>query len=304
MTARRSRTPEHDPARLYRGAAGVLLEPLVRTVRGHGYARRYPIVWKAHRAIWRATRSNRVLIDGHDMLVDEGDSLALASGSYEPEETAWYKRNVSTGDLILDVGANVGYFSLLFARAAGPGGRVISYEPDPDLNQTLRRNVTANGYPNIDVRSVAVAHQAGTMTYYRALKSDGDNRLFSHGRDRDSFPVPVVPLDDDLEDLDSRIDLVKMDIQGAEPLALDGMVRILRERPPRRMMLEFWPQGIVGMGRSPSDMISTLRSAGYRITKLDDGVELDLDLELRERTVENGKWVNLVCVHESVEGSA
>lgn len=304
MILTHSRDPEHDPVRLYRGPAGNVLEPIVRRLRGHGFARRYQIVWKAHRAIWRATRSNRVQIHGHDLLVDEGDSLALASGSYEPEETAWYEANVRAGDVVIDVGANIGYFSLLFARATGPSGRVISYEPGPDLNQILRRNAAANDYANIEIRPVAIADRKGTMTYYRARKNFGDNRLFTHGHDRDSFPVPVVTLDDDLADLEARIDLVKMDIQGAEPLALKGMRRILRERPPRRMMLEFWPHGIAGMGGHPSDMVRTVRAAGYRITRLDDGAEFDLDVALREMTPDNRKWVNLACVHESTEAKS
>ena len=91
------------------------------------------------------------------------------------------------GDLIVEVGANLGYFSLVLARAAGPSGRVISYEPDPDLGRILRRNAATNGYTNIDIRAVAVADRQGTMRYHRDRKSAGNNRLFPHTRDRDSF---------------------------------------------------------------------------------------------------------------------
>ena len=239
------------------------------------------------------------MIDGHDLLLDEGDSLALASGSYEPEEASWYARTVNPGDLVVELGANIGYFSLLLARAAGPTGRVISYEPDPDLSRILDRNATANGYTNIDIRTAAVADRTGTMTYYRDRKNTGDNRLFTHGRDRDSFSVPVVTLDEDLGELDQRIDLVKMDIQGAEPLALDGMAGLLAERPPSRMLIEFWPHGILGMDRDPRGVLETLRQAGYRITKLDEDTELDFDSALREMTAENQRWTNLVCVRET-----
>ena len=115
--------------------------------------------------------------------------------------------------------------------------------------------------------------------------------------------MPVVTLDRDLGRLERRIDLVKMDIQGAEPLALDGMARILAEQPPRRMLIEFWPHGIVGMKRDPSELVEALRVAGYRITRLDNGRDLDLDSALLEMTVENERWVNLVCEHETVEAS-
>jgi FkbM family methyltransferase len=241
------------------------------------------------------------VIDGHDLLLDEGDSLALAGGIYEPEEKAWYERTVRPGDFVVEVGANLGYFSLVFGRAVGPKGRVVSYEPDPDVGQILRRNAAVNGYSNLEVRPVAVADQTGTMTFYRDPKTTGDNRLFSHGHDRDSFSVPVVTLDENLAEFSERIDLVKMDIQGAEPLALDGMERLLQERPPRRMLIEFWPHGIAGMGRDPARMIDVLRAAGYHLTRLDDHTEFELGRALREMTPENKDWVNLICVHETAD---
>lgn len=294
---------EHNPARLYKGPLGVALEPAVRLLRGHGLAARYRFVWKTHRAVWRATRSNRVLIAGHDLLLDRGDALALASGRYEPDETAWYERHVGPGELVVEIGANIGFFSLILARAVGPDGRVISYEPDPDLNAILRRNAAENGYANIDVREAAAADKSGTMTFYRAPKNTGDNRLFTHGEDGEVFPVRVVRIDEDLADLKDRIDLLKMDIQGAEPLALAGMEDIFRDRPPRRMLIEFWPHGIIGMGNDPRAMIDLIRDAGFRITTMADGLELDIDAALRDMTVDNERWVNLVCTHESYEES-
>lgn len=292
---------EHDPQRLYRGPVGVLLEPAVRRLRGRGLSRNR-VAWKVHRAIWRTTRSNRVLIDGHDLLLDRVDSLGLASGHYEPQETRWYVEHVGRGDTVVEAGANVGYFTLLLARLVGPEGRVVSYEPDPELAAILRRNVEVNGYADVvEVREAAVAAESGTATFYRAMKSSGDHRLHTHGegRDRETFPVRVVRLDDDLArldpPLDRPVDLVKMDIQGAEPLALAGMAGLLREHPPRRMLVEFWPQGLVQMGNDPAAMVDTLRAAGYRVIRLDTGSELDLARALVELTPANGAWVNLVC---------
>lgn len=291
---------EHNPARLYKGPVGVVLEPVVRRLRGHGLARRHLWVWKAHRAVWRLTRSDRVLIAGHDMLLDRNDSLGLASGDYEPEEHAWYLSVLRPGDLVVEVGANIGYFSLILARAVGPEGRVLSYEPDPELNSILRRNLAHNGYLNVEARQAAVADKAGELTFYRSAKSMGDNRLFTHGVDGATFKVRTVALDDDLADLDRRIDLVKMDIQGAEPLALAGFERILGQRPPRRMLIEFWPHGITGMGHDPRAVVELLRKHGYLVEELGGG-ELDLDDALTRMTPENLEWVNLVCTHATAE---
>lgn len=297
---------EHNPAHLYKGPVGTLLQPVVTRLRGNDLARRHRIVWKTHRAVWRLTRSDRVQIAGHDLLVDRGDSLALASGRYEPEERRWYEAHVQPGDVVVEVGANVGFFSTILARLVGPEGHVFCYEPDPVLNAILRRNVTANGYPQVDVREAAVADQPGTMTFYRSAKSQGDNRLFTHdGKDGAAFPVRVVTLDDDLgPDVQrlGRIDLLKMDIQGAEPLAFRGFAKTLESCPPRRMLIEFWPHGIVGMGGDPKALYEQIRDAGYRVQVL-DGADFDVDAGLREMTVENLKWVNLVCTHQTVEES-
>lgn len=292
---------DHNPARLYRGPVGVVMEPLVRRLRGRDLAKNHRFVWKTHRAFWIATRSNRTVISGHDMLLDRFDALGLASGSYETPELFWYLDHVKQGDFVVEVGANIGYFSLILAKAVGPDGRVISYEPDPDLNAILRRNAEVNGYSNIDIREAAVADKAGTTSFFRARKNTGDNRLWTHGKDGDVFPVTLVTLDEDLAGFDSRIDLLKMDIQGAEPLALAGFAETLSSRPPRRMLIEFWPHGMIGMGNDPRDMVEQIRAAGYRVTRMTDDVELDIDAALEEMTVENERWVNIVCVHETAD---
>src|SRR3954468_8950245 len=114
---------EHKAGQFYRGPLGAALEPAVRLLRGRGLARRNTVVWKAHRAVWRATRSNRVQIDGHDLELDMGDTLALAKGWYEVEEADWYRQNVRPGDFVVEAGANIGYFTLLLARLVGPDGQ-------------------------------------------------------------------------------------------------------------------------------------------------------------------------------------
>lgn len=293
---------EHNPARLYRGPVGVVMEPLVRRLRGRGLARRHRWVWKAHRAVWRATRSNRVLIDGHDLELDMGDSLAIAKGWYEVDETEWYRSQVRTGDVVVEAGANIGYFTTLLARLVGPTGRVVAFEPDPELSRILERNVCANGYERIvDVRAIALADRPGDLTFYRARKNSGDNRLFSHGDDAAVFPVPVSTLDAELQGLGRPIDLLKMDIQGAEDLALAGFRHTLETSPPRRILMEFWPHGLVSMGADPVRLVDGLVGRGYSVRALGASDPFDVRTAVQALTVENEDWVNLVLVHESAE---
>lgn len=288
---------DHHPWQLYRGPIGKLAQPFVDRLRGRGLATRYNLLWKAHRALWHLTGSDRVQIYGFDLRVDPHDSLSLARGWYEPDETRWYRANVRPGDFVVEAGANIGVFTLLLSQLVGPDGRVRSYEPDPQLRAILERNITENGGDNIAVRPVAVAEQPGEMTFFRASRNQGDNRLFSHnGKDGARFPVTVVALDDELAD-QPRVDLLKLDIQGAEPQALRGLRSTLADRPPRRMLMEFWPHGIAGMGDDPRTMIEELQGYGYTITTLESGAPFDVEAALQVMTPENRGWANLVLEH-------
>lgn len=287
---------EHKPTQLYRGPVGAVAEPVVRLLRGRGLSR-YQAVWKVHRALWRFTRSNRAQIWGLDLEVDRLDSLALAKGWYDLEEKAFYTAEVRPGDFVVEAGANVGVFTLMLSELTGPTGAVRTYEPDPELRGILERNVARHRADNVTVRGAAVAAEPGEMTFFRAGKNQGDNRLFTHdGKDGATFPVPVVRLDDELADL-PRVDLLKMDIQGAEVLALRGMTETLAAKPPRTIMMEFWPHGIVGMGGDPRRVIEELLTAGYDVRALGEDRAFDLDRALTELTVENLRWVNLVLRH-------
>jgi hypothetical protein len=93
-----------------------------------------------------------------------------------------------------------------------------------------------------------------------------------------------------------------MDIQGAEALALGGMVRTLQEAPPRRILMEFWPHGIHGMGQDPKAPIDRLVGFGYSVRALGGDGPFDVDRALRTMTVDNQEWVNLLLEHEEVVG--
>ncbi|MGN6722967.1 MAG: FkbM family methyltransferase [Marmoricola sp.] len=288
----------HNPDHLYRGPVGTVLEPIVRLLHGHGLGR-HKAVWWTHRAIWRLTRSNRVRLNGLELETDLHDSLQLARGTYEPDEVAWYQAHIKPGDRVLELGGNIGYFTCLYARWVGPTGRVIAYEPDPMLHAISERNLATNGFSDhAEVRRFAVSDSPGTATFFRAGRNYGNNSLFRDDADSlggTSFDVDVVTLDRNLADIEEPFDFVKMDIQGAESHVLSGMQKMLEERPPALMLLEFWPYGIVGMGREPQTMLDQLRAAGYEISELGSTHPVD-DADLLARlTPTNRAWTSLVC---------
>jgi FkbM family methyltransferase len=161
-------------------------------------------------------------------------------GIWEPTETAVIERVIRKGDTVLDVGANIGYYAVLFSRLVGDEGKVIAFEPDLQNFAILERNLRINHCTNVTAHRVAVADRAGERQLFLSPDNKGDHRLFkTNGRARST--VPTVALDD-LESLQCPIHYVKIDTQGSEPGILSGMRRIVDENARHLVsIMEFCP---------------------------------------------------------------
>jgi FkbM family methyltransferase len=210
--------------------------------------------------------------DLHDRLMRE----VCLTGRYEPQETALLQRILAPGMVFVDVGANWGYFTLAAAHLVGPEGKVVAVEADPRACQTLRENAVRNALDCVEVFEVAASDVAGTVRMQEYEASAGETGNFGlartttvveHGR---HFEVQARPLDDVLDDAGvERVDLLKMDIEGAEGPALAGLARSLRSRRVTRLLLEIHPQHLLDQGSSAERVIGDLRSFGYRPWKID-----------------------------------
>src|SRR5262249_36832247 len=143
---------------LYRRGAALLA--------GRGL-RRYRWVNQFHALVLRHVKAREATVLGHRMRLDTCDSLELSiHGIYEPAETRFVEANVPRGGCVLDIGANIGYYTLLFARAVGPAGRVFAFEPEPENFDLLRQNVRSNGYENVRMENLAVADENGWLNLF------------------------------------------------------------------------------------------------------------------------------------------
>ncbi len=209
--------------------------------------------------------------DGHLFHVDPADRtlgvLMRRRGVLSPPETVLYAREVRPGMTVLDLGANFGYFTLAFARAVGPAGRVIAFEPDPRNAGLLARNVRDNGYSNVRVAAQAVSRAAGTLPLYRSDYNFGDHRLGWGGPEHaERVAVEVVALDEALAGADRQLDFIKMDVQGAEAAALAGARGLIGSLPRLALATEFWAEGIRAFGDDPRAFLDQLVSLGFRIS--------------------------------------
>ena len=178
-------------------------------------------------------------------------------------QRAALERLVEPGMRVLDVGANLGLYTVLLARRAGPNGRIVAFEPDPELADLLRENCALNGCANVDVHAVALGQRNERLRLHRLVLNSGDNSLGARdgGWFREQVEVEVVALDAYLPDL--RADFVKIDVQGWEVDVLRGMERLLAAGP--RLYVEFWPWGLRRAGRTPEELVAFLTDRGYRL---------------------------------------
>jgi FkbM family methyltransferase len=181
------------------------------------------------------------------------------------EEHGALARLVRPGMTIIDVGGNLGLYTVLLSRLSGPRGKVYSFEPDPDLFAQLMNNCARNACTNIVAYNLAVGSGPGHLTLQKLILNTGDNHLGSAGRQpfRTSVITEVVALDDFLPGVTP--DLVKIDVQGWEYHVLRGMERMLRQSEHTELCLEIWPQGLRRADTRVESLAEFLWGLGYHL---------------------------------------
>jgi FkbM family methyltransferase len=253
-------------------------------------------------------RPEVIYIKGHVMYLDREDALSLSStGAFEAIETEIVDQEVRAGDTVLDIGANIGYYTLVFAKLVGNTGKVIAFEPDPTNFALLKRNIESNGYRNVKLVRKAVSDRTGTCTLYLSEKDPMDHRIYDFHDGRRSIRVESVRLDDYLKEDVETVDFVKMDIQGAEPAAIKGMVSILERSRNVKILTEFWPTGIKMSGFDPEDYLRWIVEHGFKMHCIDEEKNRLEPISIRQTMkrfasydkhpgVQNENYTNLLCV--------
>jgi FkbM family methyltransferase len=194
------------------------------------------------------------------------------TGRYEPQETVLVQRILSPGMTFVDVGANWGYFTLLGVHLVGRSGRVISLEPHPVLFEVLQKNIKRNGLGRVTALQLAASSEFGSCELLGYdIGNYGTSQIVTNpqcpGRLR---KVPMAPMDGVFHELDLKsVDLLKMDIEGAEGFALRGLVKSLANFRINRLILELHPELLVHHGQSAQIVIRQLSNLGYRAWAID-----------------------------------
>lgn len=212
------------------------------------------------------TTGAATLKDGVKIFPNGQDStitpFLIAAGRWEPQETSLARWLVEPGETVIDVGANVGYYTVLLAREVGPSGKVYAFEPEPVNFDLLERGVAANAYTNVTAEQLALSDSNGSLKLYLAAENKGDHRIAPAVEDRESIEIRAVPLDEYLP-AQERVHFIKVDTQGAEGLIVAGMQRVLAENPDLVLILEFWPEGLKNTGSSADQLLANLAQLGF-----------------------------------------
>jgi FkbM family methyltransferase len=204
----------------------------------------------ANRLYDAAPATHRVLYRAYKRWSDRGERAAL-------------RALLRPGMTVIDVGANIGIYTEFLAACVGPQGRVIAIEPAPD--NVHRLETAARRLPQVTVVHAGVAARSGSITLYIADDLNVDHRTYSAEPGRRSIEVRALALDEYIA-ANERIDLIKMDIQGAELEAIEGARRVLTSLHPPHILFEYWPHGLRAAGREPRALPDSLRELGYVLT--------------------------------------
>lgn len=217
----------------------------------------------------------RFACDLHDTISRE----VCFTGRYEPQETQLVQRLLGPGMVVVDVGANWGYFTLVCAHLVGPTGRVIALEPHPRLASMLSANIAADLVLSkvVDACRVAAGVASASKAFVGFDERDGNWGVSraALGAEVPDFESRTVALDWFLDERQTkRIDLVKIDIEGAEADAVRGMAAGVEQHRYRYVLLECHPAELARMGTSVEQCLAPFRRAGYRGWHIDHSAEM------------------------------
>jgi len=225
-------------------------------------------------------------VQGSKMYVNTNETgvvpRLLTSGVMEKYETGLFKKMIKENMRVVDIGANIGYYTLIAARLVGKKGVVYAFEPVPSNYKLLCKNIKENNYTNIIPISKAVSNKRGKSKLWLdkidlAIPSfSKDNVLFfsqEKALEKNNFvEAEVTTLDRFFKNVvgNNKIDLIKIDTQGAEGHIIDGAEEILKNNNNLKIFMEFWPDGIKKIGSDPLKLLYRLQEYGFKISIINE----------------------------------
>jgi FkbM family methyltransferase len=193
-------------------------------------------------------------------------------GLPEPGLAKLFGQTVKPGMVVLDIGAHIGLYTLQAARLLRGAGKVYSFEPTPRTFELLKDNIQVNGFLEsgiVVLKRAAVADKAGTASFSVYATNSGHNSLFAGEAEGSPVVVETVAGDDELAG-EASVDVVKIDVEGAEPLVLRGLAKTIERNPRIRIFMEFAPVHLRRGGIDPGSFLEEIQAMNFEINRVDD----------------------------------
>jgi len=237
-----------------------------RTVRRFGVAHRLAraLVWHGGEVVVKVLAAARGFEVPAERLLPLY-KIEMLVGAYERDTVRVCEELITPGAVVVDAGAHVGYLSIILSRCVGPTGRVFAFEPHPANFQTLCRNLARQRITNVTAVPMAITNSEGQGTLYATPLSMGHS-LVDVKDYVDRLQVATASLDGFLaaRGID-RVELVKIDVEGAEAEVLDGLRGLATRSGNLSLIMEFKPSILLKRGGRPAALLETLFAMGFGV---------------------------------------
>ena len=195
-------------------------------------------------------------------------------GIWEPYETSLVLGFLNAGDVFVDVGANIGYFTVIAANVVGLTGKVVAFEPDPENMRLLQASCELNGLQSrVETVQAGLSECDGPARLYLSEDNLGDHQIYSAQGGRESLPITLLHGGNYLRTRIERLDLLKVDTQGSEYGVMAGLLPLLLElSSPTRIIIELTPFSLResgASGRALIELLSTLEQPFWIIDHIE-----------------------------------
>lgn len=219
-------------------------------------------------------------INDYKLILDAGDSLDLSlTGVYEEQETKFLKEFIKPGWCVVDIGAHIGYYTIMLSKLVGESGKVYAFEPDKKNYQLLQKNIKLNNCNNIITYDCAIAEQNGKANLIISKTNSGGHMLEYSNR---GIPIQTKTLDS----FDIKPNFIKMDIEGSEYYAIQGMKETLKNNPT--ILIEFDAK----LQRYPEEFFDLLKKY-FDLFKITNKKLLNITEQPKE-------GINIFCIPKTI----
>jgi len=225
------------------------------------------LAWEPHRFVARTVFGSEIAGDAQDILTQ----YVYYFGVWEPHITRWVRRRLRQGDTFIDVGANIGYYTLLASRCVGPAGRVVAIEASPTIFRALQDNLARNRVRNVRAVNVAASDRRGVVRLFLGpvtnrglttmLPEEAAKYACEFECEVQAGPLAAILGSEEVR----RARLIKIDVEGAEWPVVEGLAPLLEAtRPDLEVLMELSPERLAHQGKEPEDVLRVFGQAGFR----------------------------------------